>query len=43
VEQYCGDVMEFIKTKTGAESLTARLPQLKRFAANPHHASSTIT
>jgi len=35
VEQYCGDVMQLLKSKTGADELSRRLPQLKAWAKDP--------
>ena len=35
VEQYCGDVMQLLKSKTGADELSSRLPQLRAWAKDP--------
>ena len=35
MEQYCGDVMQLLKSKTGADELSRRLPQLKAWAKDP--------
>jgi hypothetical protein len=41
MEQYCGDVMQLLKSKAGGEQLGSRLPQLKAWAKDPQ--SVTVT